>query len=93
MLIGNAAKAGVRFLTYDSIKQVLRRPDVRFTVYDTLRSLVQGTLEPGTSLPFAYSFGLGMAAGIVIVYSTMPLDVVKTRMQGSSPLHAAKDRG
>ncbi|KAI8319593.1 mitochondrial tricarboxylate transporter [Martensiomyces pterosporus] len=163
MLIGNAAKAGVRFLTYDTIKAKLRREDgkltmprmmlagmcagvveggtvvapsetiktrlihdqcmpkpkykgvvdcvrtavttegvsgiyrgvvpvmarqganscVRFASYDTLKQLLisqTGLRE----LPFMYSFGLGMAAGTITVYATMPFDVVKTRMQSLS---------
>lgn len=164
MLIGNAAKAGVRFVTYDSIKAKLRDQDgkltmprimaagicagvveggtvvapteaikirlihdqcmptkpkykgaidcirttirtdgvlglyrgvvpvmarqganscVRFASYDTLKQLV--IKHRGSSdLPMAYSFGLGMAAGTVTVYATMPLDVIKTRMQSLS---------
>ncbi|KAJ2741150.1 hypothetical protein GGI20_005385 [Coemansia sp. BCRC 34301] len=160
MLVGNAAKAGVRFLTYDAIKARLRRADgsltaprmmaagicagmvegalvvapaeavktrlihdqclptpryagvrdcvsaaissdgvkglyrgvgsvmarqganscVRFAAYDSLRQalVVRGWTEP---LPFWMAFALGMAAGSVTVYATMPLDVVKTRMQ------------
>ncbi|KAJ1948308.1 hypothetical protein EC988_005230 [Linderina pennispora] len=160
MLIGNAAKAGVRFLTYDSIKAKLRDENgklttprmmlagmcagiveggsvvaptetiktrlindqcmpkpvyrgavdcvqtivrtegvagiyrgvvpvmarqganscVRFAAYDTLKQqLIKRT--GSKDLPFVYSFGLGMAAGTITVYATMPLDVVKTRMQ------------
>ncbi|KAJ2057720.1 hypothetical protein GGI17_005481 [Coemansia sp. S146] len=159
MLMGNAAKAGVRFLTYDSIKTRLRRADgtltmprmmlagmcagivegatvvapaetiktrlindqclskpkysgvvdcvhtavrtegvagiyrgvvpvmarqganscVRFAAYDSLR---QWLVAPGKDkLPFWQSFSLGMIAGTVTVFATMPLDVVKTRMQ------------
>ncbi|KAJ2326462.1 hypothetical protein GGI00_004738, partial [Coemansia sp. RSA 2681] len=164
MLTGNAAKAGVRFLTYDSIKARLRRSDgtlttprmmvaglcagvvegatvvapaetiktrlihdqclptpryagvrdcvraavraegvagvyrgvvpvmarqganscVRFAAYDSLRQMLVGRRGPASqgALPFWQAFGLGMAAGSVTVYATMPLDVVKTRMQG-----------
>ncbi|KAJ1733433.1 hypothetical protein LPJ61_001557 [Coemansia biformis] len=165
MLLGNAAKAGVRFLTYDTVKEWLRDADgkltmprmmlaglcagvieggtvvapsetiktrlihdkcmpqpqyrgmrdcvqatvradgiagiyrgvvpvmarqganscVRFAAYDSLKQLLVGRtgVDP-QHLPVAYSFGLGMAAGIITVYSTMPLDVVKTRMQSPS---------
>ncbi|KAJ1750463.1 hypothetical protein LPJ79_002889 [Coemansia sp. RSA 1821] len=163
MLLGNAAKAGVRFLTYDTVKAQLRdengkltmarmmlaglcagvieggtvvapsetiktrlihdqcmpKPQyhgmvdcvqkaiqkdgirgiyrgvvpvmarqganscVRFASYDTLKQLVIGYTGTET-LPFAYSFGLGMAAGTITVYATMPFDVVKTRMQSLS---------
>ncbi|KAJ2764130.1 hypothetical protein IWQ56_004603 [Coemansia nantahalensis] len=167
MLLGNAAKAGVRFLTYDTVKEQLRDGDgrltmprmmlaglcagvieggtvvapsetiktrlihdkcmpqpqfrgmrdcvqatvragglaglyrgvvpvmarqganscVRFAAYDSLKQLlVRRTGADPQRLPVAYSFGLGMAAGIITVYSTMPLDVVKTRMQSPSAL-------
>ncbi|KAJ2158373.1 hypothetical protein GGF46_003821 [Coemansia sp. RSA 552] len=165
MLIGNAAKAGVRFLTYDTVKarlgdadgkltmprmmlaglcagvieggtvvapsetiktrlihdqcmpnpkykgmvdciKVTLRADgiagiyrgvgpvmarqganscVRFAAYDTLKQqLVRRANVDPKNMPMVYSFGLGMAAGIITVYSTMPLDVMKTRMQSPS---------
>jgi len=55
---------------------------VRFGVYSALNDLLKARLEPGTKVPAAYTFGIGAIAGIVTVYSTMPLDVVKTKMQG-----------
>jgi solute carrier family 25 citrate transporter 1 len=54
---------------------------VRFTTYVTLKQLVQGTARPGQPLPSAITFGIGGIAGLVTVYTTMPLDVIKTRMQ------------
>ncbi|TFK37546.1 mitochondrial tricarboxylate transporter [Crucibulum laeve] len=54
---------------------------VRFTTYATLKQFVQGTARPGQPLPSAITFGIGGIAGLVTVYSTMPLDVIKTRMQ------------
>ncbi|KAJ1662347.1 hypothetical protein IW140_005870 [Coemansia sp. RSA 1813] len=169
MLVGNAAKAGVRFLTYDTVKARLRDSEgrltmprmmlaglcagvieggtvvaptetiktrlihdqcmpqrqyrgmvhcvetavrmegvrgiyrgvvpvmarqganscVRFAAYDTMKQWVIGYrassgLGDSDQLPFAYTFGIGMVAGIVTVYATMPLDVVKTRMQSPS---------
>ncbi|KAJ1832854.1 hypothetical protein LPJ63_003205 [Coemansia sp. RSA 2711] len=165
MLMGNAAKAGVRFLTYDTVKAQLRDADgkltmprmmvaglcagvieggtvvapsetiktrlihdqcmprpryrgtadcvrtavrseglagiyrgvaavmarqganscVRFAAYDTLKQLVVSrSAADAQNIPFAYSFGLGMAAGVITVYATMPFDVVKTRMQSLS---------
>ncbi|KAI9503830.1 hypothetical protein GGI25_005920 [Coemansia spiralis] len=167
MLVGNAAKAGVRFLTYDTVKNKLRSPDgqlsmprmmlaglcagiieggtvvapsetiktrlihdqcmpnpkytgiahcvgvalktdglagiyrgvvpvmarqganscVRFAAYDTMKQMaIRHRTSRGKSdqLNFAYTFGIGMIAGIITVYATMPLDVVKTRMQSLS---------
>ncbi|CAA7262692.1 unnamed protein product [Cyclocybe aegerita] len=54
---------------------------VRFTTYATLKQFVQGTMRPGQQLPTAVTFGIGGIAGLVTVYTTMPLDVIKTRMQ------------
>ncbi|KAF9007041.1 mitochondrial tricarboxylate transporter [Cyathus striatus] len=54
---------------------------VRFTTYATLKQFVQGTTRPGQPLPSAITFGIGGIAGLVTVYTTMPLDVIKTRMQ------------
>ncbi|KAF7330459.1 Mitochondrial tricarboxylate transporter [Mycena venus] len=54
---------------------------VRFTTYSTLKQFVQGAARPGQTLPSTITFGIGAIAGLVTVYTTMPLDVVKTRMQ------------
>ncbi|KAJ7227097.1 mitochondrial tricarboxylate transporter [Mycena pura] len=54
---------------------------VRFTTYSTLKQFVQGVARPGQTLPSTITFGIGAIAGLVTVYTTMPLDVVKTRMQ------------
>ncbi|KAF8637153.1 hypothetical protein AX17_003057 [Amanita inopinata Kibby_2008] len=54
---------------------------VRFTTYTTLKQFVQGASRPGQQLPSAITFGIGAIAGLVTVYTTMPLDVIKTRMQ------------
>lgn len=54
---------------------------VRFTTYTTLKQFVQGTARPGQQLPTGITFGIGAIAGLVTVYTTQPLDVIKTRMQ------------
>ncbi|KAI0033494.1 mitochondrial tricarboxylate transporter [Vararia minispora EC-137] len=54
---------------------------VRFTTYTTLKQAVQSRARPGQSLPTSVTFGIGAIAGLVTVYTTMPLDVIKTRMQ------------
>ncbi|KAH6904413.1 mitochondrial carrier domain-containing protein [Coprinopsis sp. MPI-PUGE-AT-0042] len=54
---------------------------VRFTTYATLKQLVQDTAHPSQPLPSAITFGIGAIAGLVTVYTTTPLDVIKTRMQ------------
>ena len=73
----------------DSIAQWMMRQGansaVRFTTYTTLKQLVQSRQSPSSSgaapLSAGTTFGLGAAAGLVTVYTTMPLDVIKTRMQ------------
>lgn len=54
---------------------------VRFGVYSSLNDFVKSRLAPGTPVPATYTFGIGAIAGIITVYTTMPLDVVKTKMQ------------
>lgn len=54
---------------------------VRFGVYSSLNDLIKSRLAPGTPVPAAYTFGIGAIAGVITVYTTMPLDVVKTKMQ------------
>lgn len=54
---------------------------VRFGTYSTLKQFVQSNARTGTTLPSSVTFGIGAIAGLVTVYATMPLDVVKTRMQ------------
>ncbi|KAF9962138.1 hypothetical protein BGZ72_010037 [Mortierella alpina] len=55
---------------------------VRFGVYSTLSDLAKTRMSHGAQLPATYAFGIGAIAGIITVYTTMPLDVVKTKMQG-----------
>ncbi|KAF9962104.1 hypothetical protein BGZ65_009756 [Modicella reniformis] len=59
---------------------------VRFGVYSTLSDHLKARMSPGVptgkQLPAVYTFGIGAVAGIVTVYMTMPLDVIKTKMQG-----------
>lgn len=61
---------------------------VRFSSYTSLRQLAQSYVAPGEKLGVLSTFGLGAAAGTITVYTTMPLDTVKTRMQS---LEASKE--
>ncbi|KAK7677136.1 hypothetical protein QCA50_019845 [Cerrena zonata] len=49
---------------------------VRFTTYTTLKQFVQSTARPGQQLPNTITFGIGAIAGLVTVYTTMPLECV-----------------
>lgn len=52
----------------------------RFSVYTLLRQYFVPT--PGQPISPFKSFFIGMVAGTITVYVTMPVDVVKTKMQG-----------
>ncbi|KAF2433722.1 mitochondrial tricarboxylate transporter-like protein [Tothia fuscella] len=54
---------------------------VRFGSYTSLRQIAQGYVAPGEKLGSLSTFGLGAVAGTITVYTTMPIDTVKTRMQ------------
>jgi solute carrier family 25 (mitochondrial citrate transporter), member 1 len=54
---------------------------VRFGSYTTLKQFAQAYVAPGEKLGALSTFALGGMAGIITVYTTMPLDTVKTRMQ------------
>ncbi|KAJ3020678.1 hypothetical protein HKX48_000407 [Thoreauomyces humboldtii] len=54
---------------------------VRLTTYGLLKERAQARYPLGTRTPWWVNFGNGAIAGIVTVYTTMPLDVLKTRMQ------------
>ncbi|OAP58640.1 hypothetical protein AYL99_07730 [Fonsecaea erecta] len=54
---------------------------VRFSTYTSLKQFAEGYVAPGEKLGSLTTFALGGIAGIVTVYTTMPLDTVKTRMQ------------
>ena len=49
---------------------------VRFTTYTTLKQMVQGQGRPGQPISSATTFGIGAIAGLVTVYTTMPLECV-----------------
>jgi solute carrier family 25 citrate transporter 1 len=61
---------------------------VRFGTYTSVKQFAEGYVAPGEKLGSATTFGIGAVAGVVTVYTTMPLDTVKTRMQS---LEASKN--
>ncbi|KAJ9060605.1 hypothetical protein DSO57_1029044 [Entomophthora muscae] len=61
---------------------------IRLTTYQQLKDIVTPFYQTAdidirakTTLPFFVTFGLGMVAGTITVYTTMPIDVIKTKMQ------------
>jgi solute carrier family 25 citrate transporter 1 len=56
---------------------------VRFGSYNTIKTMIQQAngSKPTDPLSSAATFAVGSAAGIITVYTTMPIDTVKTRMQ------------
>lgn len=55
---------------------------VRLGSYNAMKTFIQSTkADPTKPLSSAETFGVGAIAGIITVYTTMPLDTVKTRMQ------------
>jgi solute carrier family 25 citrate transporter 1 len=54
---------------------------VRFGTYNFLKSTFEPRLAPGEKFGSIATFCMGGVAGIVTVYSTQPIDTVKTRMQ------------
>jgi len=63
-------------LTFSQMMRQGANSAVRFTTYATLKQFVQGTIRSGQPLPSAITFGIGGIAGLVTVYTTMPLEYV-----------------
>jgi hypothetical protein len=66
---------------------------IRFTTYTGLKQLVQGQTRPGQTLPAGITFGIGALAGLVTVYTTMPLECVLARVSGPRADARAPQRG
>ncbi|KAH7018135.1 putative tricarboxylate transporter mitochondrial carrier protein [Microdochium trichocladiopsis] len=54
---------------------------VRFGSYTSLKQLAESYTAPGEKLGTVATFGIGSVAGAITVYTTQPLDTIKTRMQ------------
>ncbi|KAG7800366.1 hypothetical protein KL944_003939 [Ogataea haglerorum] len=78
---------GLRGLYQGLVPVALRQGSnsaVRLGAYNSIKSFLQqasGT-KPNEPLSSQLTFLLGAFAGVVTVYTTMPIDTVKTRMQG-----------
>ena len=53
---------------------------IRFTTYTTLKQTVQSRTRKGQALPSSVTFGIGAIAGLVTVYTTMPLEYVSVHV-------------
>ncbi|ODV64178.1 Ctp1p [Ascoidea rubescens DSM 1968] len=66
---------------------------VRLGSYNSLKTMAQNFygLNPAEPLSSSLTFGIGALAGIITVYTTMPIDTVKTRMQalGADKLYSS----
>jgi solute carrier family 25 citrate transporter 1 len=75
---------GIRGIYQGVLPTVLKQSGnqmVRFSVYNQAKAFFQGGDHKKDLLPWQSIFS-GALAGFVSVYVTMPVDVVKTRMQG-----------
>ncbi|MCJ1376372.1 hypothetical protein MMC20_007614 [Loxospora ochrophaea] len=54
---------------------------VKFGSYNKFKEIAQSYMAPGQELGIARTFGVGVLTGICSVYTSQPLDVIKTRMQ------------
>ncbi|KAH9844974.1 putative mitochondrial carrier [Teratosphaeria destructans] len=54
---------------------------VRFSSYTSLKQAAQSYVAPGEKLSTPATFAIGGLAGTITVYTTQPIDTVKTRMQ------------
>lgn len=81
---------------YDGVAPVVLRQGansaVRLGSYGIMKESyldrkIETTTGNSNELRWYESFGLGMVAGVITVYTTMPVDVIKTRMQGRGTYH------
>ncbi|KAK9449273.1 mitochondrial carrier domain-containing protein [Limtongia smithiae] len=63
---------------------------VRFTAYNTMRQAMESVVAPGERVSGTWSAALELAAIYAAVTITMPIDVVKTRMETLSGRQQAK---
>ncbi|KAJ3027679.1 UNVERIFIED_CONTAM: hypothetical protein HDU68_003320, partial [Siphonaria sp. JEL0065] len=79
------AEQGIRGI-YQEVTAVIARQGansaVRLAAYGMMREKLAGHYK-GTTIPWYSTFGIGAIAGIITVYTIMPLDVLKTKMQAT----------
>ncbi|KAI9315793.1 mitochondrial carrier domain-containing protein, partial [Zopfochytrium polystomum] len=73
-------ESGIRGL-YQGVTTVIARQGANSAVRMSAYGVLRGDGAKKVSLPWYTTFGIGAVAGTITVYSTMPLDVLKTRMQ------------
>ncbi|KAK7757584.1 hypothetical protein SLS62_000599 [Diatrype stigma] len=80
-----ARERGVRGFFQGLVPTAMRQSAnsaVRFGSYTSLRQLAESSYTaPGEKLGAVATFGIGSVAGAITVFSTQPLDTIKTRMQ------------
>lgn len=79
-----AQEKGIRGFFQGFVPTTLRQganSAVRFSSYASLKHIAEGYVAPGEKLGALSTFGVGASAGVITVYTTMPIDTVKTRMQ------------
>lgn len=89
-----AQEKGIRGFFQGFLPTTLRQganSAVRFSSYASLKQMAQGYVAPGEKLGALSTFGLGAMSGVITVYTTMPLDTVKTRMQSIEARHLYKN--
>ena len=72
-------RACVRACSLSRSLQMMRQganSAIRFTTYTTLKQFVLSRTRTGQTLPSSVTFGIGAIAGLVTVYTTMPLECV-----------------
>lgn len=79
-----ARERGLRGFLQGLVPTTLRQSAnsaVRFGTYNSLKNFFEPRLKAGEKFGSLATFAMGGVAGIVTVYTTQPIDTVKTRMQ------------
>ncbi|KAJ3132817.1 cytosolic factor, phosphatidylinositol/phosphatidylcholine transfer protein, partial [Physocladia obscura] len=81
---------------YQGVTTVIARQGansaIRLSAYGLMREKLTVHYK-GMTIPWYSTFGIGAFAGIITVYTTMPLDVLKTKMQATDARQRYKHTG